>query len=74
MHPPGLLAAVQGHRRPRDGRLLAGRLLLRLPRLWKYDFAGRVYKGVPAPINLQVPPYTYLTDNTILIGEDKKEA
>jgi ubiquinol-cytochrome c reductase iron-sulfur subunit len=37
----------------------------------KYDFAGRVYKGVPAPKNLQVPPYEFLSDNTILIGEDK---
>jgi len=40
----------------------------------KFDLAGRVYKGAPAPINLQVPPYTYLSDTTILVGEDKKEA
>jgi ubiquinol-cytochrome c reductase iron-sulfur subunit len=40
----------------------------------KFDFAGRVYKGVPAPINLQVPPHTYLSETTILIGEDKKGA
>jgi ubiquinol-cytochrome c reductase iron-sulfur subunit len=40
----------------------------------KFDFAGRVYKGVPAPINLRVPKYTYLSDTTILIGEDKKGA
>lgn len=40
----------------------------------KFDFAGRVYKGVPAPINLQVPPHTYLADGTVLIGEDKKGA
>ena len=40
----------------------------------KFDFAGRVYKGAPAPINLEVPPHTYLSDNTILIGEDKKGA
>jgi ubiquinol-cytochrome c reductase iron-sulfur subunit len=40
----------------------------------KFDFAGRVYKGVPAPINLRVPKYTYLSDTTILIGDDKKGA
>lgn len=40
----------------------------------KFDFAGRVYKGVPAPINLEVPPYTYLSDTKILIGDDKKGA
>jgi ubiquinol-cytochrome c reductase iron-sulfur subunit len=40
----------------------------------KFDFAGRVYRGVPAPTNLRVPPHTYLADTTILIGEDKKGA
>ncbi|MCC6209619.1 MAG: ubiquinol-cytochrome c reductase iron-sulfur subunit [Burkholderiales bacterium] len=40
----------------------------------KFDLAGRVYKGAPAPVNLDVPPYTYLSDSTILIGEDKKGA
>ena len=40
----------------------------------KFDFAGRVYKGVPAPTNLQVPPYTFLSDTKILIGDDKKGA
>lgn len=40
----------------------------------KFDLAGRVYKGVPAPTNLVVPPYQFLSDNTILIGEDKKGA
>jgi ubiquinol-cytochrome c reductase iron-sulfur subunit len=40
----------------------------------KFDLAGRVYKGSPAPINLEVPPHTYLSDTTILIGEDKKGA
>ncbi len=40
----------------------------------KFDLAGRVYKGSPAPVNLEVPPYTFLSDNTILIGEDKKGA
>ena len=40
----------------------------------KFDLAGRVYKGAPAPINLEVPPYTYLSDGTIRIGDDKKGA
>ncbi len=40
----------------------------------KFDFAGRVYKGAPAPVNLEVPPYTYLSDSKILIGDDKKGA
>ncbi len=37
----------------------------------KFDLAGRVYKGVPAPTNLIIPPYKYLTDATILVGDDK---
>jgi ubiquinol-cytochrome c reductase iron-sulfur subunit len=40
----------------------------------KFDLAGRVFKGSPAPINLVVPPHQYLTDTTILIGVDKGEA
>lgn len=39
----------------------------------KFDLAGRVFKGSPAPINLVVPPYKYLTDNTLLIGVDTEE-
>ena len=40
----------------------------------KFDLAGRVYKGVPAPVNLRVPPYTYLSDTRLLIGDDSKGA
>ena len=40
----------------------------------KFDLAGRVYKGAPAPVNLDVPPHMYLSDSTIVIGEDKKGA
>jgi ubiquinol-cytochrome c reductase iron-sulfur subunit len=40
----------------------------------KFDLAGRVYKGVPAPVNLVVPPYAYVSETKILIGEDKKGA
>jgi ubiquinol-cytochrome c reductase iron-sulfur subunit len=36
----------------------------------KFDLAGRVYKGVPAPTNLEIPPHQYLSDGLILIGED----
>lgn len=36
----------------------------------KFDMAGRVYQGVPAPTNLVVPPHHYADDNTIVIGVD----
>jgi ubiquinol-cytochrome c reductase iron-sulfur subunit len=36
----------------------------------KFDMAGRVFAGVPAPANLPVPPYRFINDNTILIGAD----
>lgn len=39
----------------------------------KFDLAGRVYRGVPAPTNLDVPPYRYVTDTQIIIGEDAEE-
>lgn len=38
----------------------------------KFDLAGRVLAGVPAPINLEVPPHKYLSDDVILIGEDQE--
>ena len=37
-----------------------------------FDLAGRVYKGKPAPDNLEIPPHMYLGDAKIMIGEDKK--
>ena len=37
-----------------------------------FALAGRVYKNKPAPDNLKVPPYMYLSENKLLIGEDKK--
>jgi ubiquinol-cytochrome c reductase iron-sulfur subunit len=40
----------------------------------RFDLAGRVYKGVPAPTNLVIPPHTYLSDTNILIGADKGAA
>lgn len=39
----------------------------------KFDLAGRVYKNVPAPTNLLVPPHTYLSENVLLIGSENKE-
>ena len=36
----------------------------------KFDLAGRVYKSVPAPLNLPVPPHRYVSDSVILIGSD----
>ncbi len=39
----------------------------------KFDLAGRVYKGSPAPTNLVVPPHKYLDETTIIIGEDQEE-
>ncbi len=39
-----------------------------------FDLAGRVYKNKPAPDNLRVPPYKFLSDTRILIGEDSKGA
>jgi ubiquinol-cytochrome c reductase iron-sulfur subunit len=36
----------------------------------KYDLAGRVYKGVPAPLNLPVPPYSFADEKTLRLGED----
>lgn len=40
----------------------------------KFDLAGRVYQGVPAPKNLEVPPYKYIDDNNIIIGVDEEAA
>ncbi len=37
----------------------------------RFDLAGRVFQGVPAQINLKVPPYFYVSDAVVRIGEDK---
>ena len=39
----------------------------------KFDMAGRVYKGVPAPTNLRIPPYSFLDDRTLVIGVNPPE-
>lgn len=38
----------------------------------RFDLAGRVFQGVPAPINMEIPPYRYVSDTVIKIGEDPK--
>jgi ubiquinol-cytochrome c reductase iron-sulfur subunit len=40
----------------------------------KFDLAGRVFKDVPAPTNLVVPPYRYLDDKHIMVGQDSTRA
>src|ERR671914_881638 len=38
----------------------------------KFDYAGRVFRGAPAPTNLKVPPYTFAADGKLVIGEDQE--
>jgi ubiquinol-cytochrome c reductase iron-sulfur subunit len=40
----------------------------------KFDMSGRVFKGMPAPLNLAVPQYMFVNDKTLLIGQDAKGA
>ncbi len=40
----------------------------------KFDLAGRVYQGVPAPQNLDIPPYSFTGDTTLVIGVDEQGA
>jgi ubiquinol-cytochrome c reductase iron-sulfur subunit len=39
----------------------------------KFDYAGRVFRGSPAPTNLVVPPYTFVSDASLMIGEDQEK-
>jgi ubiquinol-cytochrome c reductase iron-sulfur subunit len=39
----------------------------------KYDPAGRVFRGVPAPYNLPVPPYRFVRDTAVRIGENPSD-
>lgn len=39
----------------------------------RFDLAGRVYTGSPAPTNLVIPPYRYVNDNTIIVGENPEK-
>jgi ubiquinol-cytochrome c reductase iron-sulfur subunit len=40
----------------------------------KFDLAGRIFAGMPAPTNLVIPPHRYLSDTRIVVGEDAKSA
>lgn len=40
----------------------------------RFDLAGRVYRNMPAPTNLAIPPYAFLDDNHILVGQDQSRA
>jgi ubiquinol-cytochrome c reductase iron-sulfur subunit len=40
----------------------------------KFDMAGRVYKGVPAPTNLRIPPYSFIDETTLIIGVNPEGA
>jgi ubiquinol-cytochrome c reductase iron-sulfur subunit len=40
----------------------------------RFDLSGRVYRGAPAPTNLEVPPHTYLSDARLVVGEDSRGA
>jgi len=37
----------------------------------KFDLAGRVYQGVPAPLNMEVPPYQFITDTLVVVGAER---
>jgi ubiquinol-cytochrome c reductase iron-sulfur subunit len=39
-----------------------------------YDLSGRVYKSMPAPLNMPIPPHRYVSDTLIIIGEDQEAA
>ena len=39
----------------------------------KFDLAGRVFRGAPAPTNLRIPPYEFVSDAKLVIGEDKEK-
>ena len=36
----------------------------------RFDLAGRVFQGVPAPLNLEIPPHKYISDTLVLVGVD----
>jgi len=40
----------------------------------RFDLAGRVYQGVPAPTNMVVPPYMFVDDTRVLVGNDEEAA
>ena len=40
----------------------------------KFDLAGRVFQSVPAPLNLRVPPHSYIDDSNVIVGVDEESA
>jgi ubiquinol-cytochrome c reductase iron-sulfur subunit len=38
----------------------------------KFDLAGRVFEGVPAPTNMVIPPYMFLSDTRVMVGADSE--
>jgi ubiquinol-cytochrome c reductase iron-sulfur subunit len=40
----------------------------------RFDLAGRVYRNVPAPANMEIPPHRFADDNTLIVGEDAEVA
>ena len=69
LHPPRVLADVPSRSRAADlGPDWLGGFFCPCHQS-KFDLAGRVYKGVPAPTNLVIPPHKYLTDTKIVIGQ-----
>ena len=40
----------------------------------KFDMSGRVFAGMPAPTNLSIPPYKFVSETSLLIGDDSKGA
>jgi ubiquinol-cytochrome c reductase iron-sulfur subunit len=40
----------------------------------RFDLSARVFKGSPAPINLQIPQHHYASDTVVVVGEDPKGA
>ncbi|SDJ90689.1 ubiquinol-cytochrome c reductase iron-sulfur subunit [Billgrantia gudaonensis] len=39
-----------------------------------FDLSGRVFRNVPAPLNLEIPPYRFESDDVIIVGEDEETA
>jgi len=40
----------------------------------KFDLSGRVHRGMPAPYNLEVPPYYFVSESRIIVGKDRESA
>ena len=75
VHAPRLRAARQVHAGRRHASPRTGRAGSSAPATApQFDLSGRVFKDVPAPTNLPVPPYRFLSDTRILIGAEAENA